>query len=105
MEWVLGQEYVVRPIMVRPQEPKGPSPEHFTPAARHALSLAVEEARRLKCNDIGTTHLLLGLLREDGYAAYVLKGMGVDLEKAQAAVEEALNDTNQGYSPPPKQEA
>ncbi len=45
----------------------------FTPRAKRVLELAVEEARSLGHNYVGTEHLLLGLLREhDGVAAQVL---------------------------------
>ena len=36
----------------------------FTPRAKRVLELALEEARQLGHNYIGTEHLLLGLLRE-----------------------------------------
>ncbi len=46
----------------------------FTPRAKKVLNLALEEARNLGHNYIGTEHLLLGLLREgEGVAARVLK--------------------------------
>jgi len=49
--------------------------ERFTQRARRVLSLASEEAERLKHNYIGTEHLLLGLMREDGgVAGRVLRG-------------------------------
>lgn len=90
LEWVLGQEYITRPIMGRPKE-KGEVPvEHFTQSARHALSMAVEEARRLKHNYVGTEHLLLGLLRGDCIAGHLLKRLGVDLDKARSMAEEVL---------------
>ena len=42
----------------------------FTPRAKRVLELALEEARQLGHNYIGTEHLLLGLLREgEGVAA------------------------------------
>lgn len=58
-----------------------------TPPAVQAVKFAVEEARVLKHDYIGTEHLLLGLLREtDGIAAQVLANLGVKLE----AVRESL---------------
>lgn len=51
-----------------------------TPRTRRVVELAVEEARRLGHNYVGTEHLLLGLLREDeGLAAQVLLNLGVKL--------------------------
>ncbi len=40
--------------------------ERFTQRARRVLSLAHEEAERMHHNYIGTEHLLLGLMREEG---------------------------------------
>lgn len=57
----------------------------LTPRAKRVIELAVDEARRLHHNYIGTEHLLLGLLREgEGIAASALEGLGVTLEKARA---------------------
>src|SRR6266568_5805885 len=61
--------------------------DRFTRQARKVLSLAQEEAQRLRHNYIGTEHLLLGLIREgDGVAAKVLSNLGVDLDKARISV-------------------
>lgn len=57
----------------------------LTPRAKKVIELAVDEARRLNHNYIGTEHLLLGLLREhEGTAAGVLESFGITLEKVQA---------------------
>ena len=94
LEWVLGQEYMTRPLIGRLSSPQERQGEHFTETARHTLSLAAEEARRLKHNFVGTEHLLLGLIRGDGdtIAKDILKRLGVDLDKARATVEEVLKD-------------
>src|SRR3989449_3953345 len=58
-----------------------------TPRAKKVLELALDEARRLGHNYIGTEHLLLGLIREgEGVAARVLEAMGADLERVRAQV-------------------
>src|SRR5262245_44592180 len=45
----------------------------LTPRAKHSIEYAIEEARQLDHNYVGTEHLLLGLLREkEGVAAQVL---------------------------------
>ncbi len=60
---------------------------NLTPRAKRVIELAVEEARRLGHNYIGTEHLLLGLVREgEGIAAGVLESLGVNLEKVRAQV-------------------
>ncbi len=59
----------------------------LVPRAKHALELAVEEARRMRHRYIGTEHLLIGLLLEDeGVAAGILAGLGVDLATAREQV-------------------
>jgi ATP-dependent Clp protease ATP-binding subunit ClpC len=63
----------------------------FTPKAKKVLELAMEEARNLEHNYIGTEHLLLGVLREqDGMAAQVLLNLGVKLEDVRAELMELL---------------
>ncbi|HET6761346.1 MAG TPA: ATP-dependent Clp protease ATP-binding subunit, partial [Gemmatimonadaceae bacterium] len=58
-----------------------------TPRAKRVIELAIDEARRLGHNYIGTEHLLLGLIREgEGVAARVLEAMGADLERVRAQV-------------------
>ncbi|MCK6456307.1 MAG: ATP-dependent Clp protease ATP-binding subunit [Phycisphaerae bacterium] len=60
-----------------------------TPRAKKVIEFAIEEARNLNHNYVGTEHLLLGLLREqDGVAAQVLMNLGVKLEEVR---EEVLN--------------
>jgi len=60
-----------------------------TPRAKKVLEYAVEEARNLNHNYVGTEHLLLGLLREqEGVAAQVLMNLGLRLEDVR---EEVLN--------------
>ncbi|MGQ9651495.1 MAG: ATP-dependent Clp protease ATP-binding subunit [Phycisphaerae bacterium] len=60
-----------------------------TPRAKKVIEYAIEEARNLNHNYVGTEHLLLGLLREhDGVAAQVLMNLGLKLEDVR---EEVLN--------------
>lgn len=47
-----------------------PDSFHQTEHARRVMSLAVEQARKLKHSHIGTEHLLLGLLEEPDGVAY-----------------------------------
>jgi ATP-dependent Clp protease ATP-binding subunit ClpC len=63
----------------------------FNAGAKRALELAIEEAKELGHNYIGTEHLLLGLLREgDGIAAKALMRLGVALERLREATLELL---------------
>lgn len=60
----------------------------FTQRARRVLSLAHEEAEKLQHNYIGTEHLLLGLIREEGgVAGRVLRELGLDPARVKEVVE------------------
>ncbi|MGA2820768.1 MAG: ATP-dependent Clp protease ATP-binding subunit [Anaerolineales bacterium] len=62
--------------------------ERFTQRARRVLSLAHQEAERLRHAKIGTEHLLLGLIREEGgVAGRVLRELGLEPERVQEMVE------------------
>jgi ATP-dependent Clp protease ATP-binding subunit ClpC len=71
--------------------------ERFTQRARRVLSLAHQEAEGMRQNYIGTEHLLLGLIREDGgVAGRVLRELGLESERVQEIVERL---TGTGSSP------
>src|ERR1700691_524388 len=74
-----------------------------TPRAKKVIEYAIEEARTLSHNYVGTEHLLLGLIREhDGVAAQVLRNLGLKLEEVR---EEVLNILGAGVeSDEPQQE-
>lgn len=60
----------------------------FTERAQKVLALSQEEAVRLGHSNIGTEHVLLGLVREgDGIAAKALHSLGLEVEKIQQEVE------------------
>jgi ATP-dependent Clp protease ATP-binding subunit ClpC len=60
----------------------------FTDGSRRALKLAQQEAEKMHHAEIGTEHLLLGLLREEeGIASQVLRGLGVQSGDVQRWVE------------------
>jgi ATP-dependent Clp protease ATP-binding subunit ClpC len=63
----------------------------LTPRAKKVIELAIDEARQLGHNYIGTEHLLLGLLREgEGVASNVLDSFGITLERTRAEVAHIL---------------
>ncbi|KPK76139.1 MAG: NDP-hexose 4-ketoreductase [Phycisphaerae bacterium SM23_30] len=69
-----------------------------TPRAKKVIEYAIEEARSLNHNYVGTEHLLLGLLREqEGVAAQVLMNLGLKLEEVR---EEVLNLLGAGMEAP-----
>ena len=62
--------------------------ERFTQRARRVLSLAHQEAERARKNKIGTEHLLLGLMEEEGgVAGRVLRELGMDSDRMREIVE------------------
>jgi len=77
----------------------------FTERAQKVLALAQEEAVRLGHNNIGTEHILLGLIKEgEGIAAKALTSLGLGLEKIQDEVESLIGrgqeqPTNIAYTP------
>ncbi len=71
-----------------------------TPRAKRAIEYAVEEARALNHNYVGTEHILLGLLREsEGVAAQVLMNLGLQLTDVR---QEVLNLLGAGVEDAPR---
>lgn len=67
-----------------------------TPGAKHVIELAIQEARSLNHNYVGTEHLLLGLLREpEGVAAQVLVNLGLSLEQIRQELVNLLGDARE----------
>ncbi len=58
--------------------------ERFTARARRVLSLAHQEAERAGLDRIGTEHLLVGLIQEDGgVASRVLRDLGLEEDRVK----------------------
>jgi ATP-dependent Clp protease ATP-binding subunit ClpC len=69
--------------------------ERFTQRARRVLSLAQEEAERLQHGLIGTEHLLLGLMREEGgVAGRVLRDLGLESRRVEDLVNRLTDPGN-----------
>src|SRR5512139_394646 len=61
--------------------------ERFTQRARRVLSLAHQEAERSRSNNIGTEHLLLGLMEEEGgVAGRVLRELGMTSDRVREVI-------------------
>ncbi len=61
--------------------------DRLTQRARRVLSLAHQEAEQMRHNYIGTEHLLLGLIREEGgVAGRVLRELGLEVSRVQEIV-------------------
>jgi len=74
----------------------------FTPRAKRVLELALEEARQLGHNYIGTEHLLLGLLREgEGVAARVLENLDADPSKIRSQVIRMVGESQEAVGAAP----
>jgi len=64
----------------------------LTPSAKRVIELAIDEARHLGHNYIGTEHLLLGLLREgEGVAASALDSLSITLDRVRAEIARLLS--------------
>ncbi|NLE77160.1 MAG: NDP-hexose 4-ketoreductase, partial [Chloroflexi bacterium] len=63
----------------------------LTPRTKRVIKYAVDEARLMGHQYIGTEHLLLGLVREgEGVAVDILRGLGMDLEKVRLQTTRAI---------------
>ena len=72
----------------------------FTPKAKKVIELAMDEARHLGHNYIGTEHLLLGLIREsEGAASQVLLNLGLDLARVRNEIMALLGSVTPGQAP------
>ena len=70
----------------------------LTDRARRAVHFAREEALLLRHDQVGTEHLLLGLLYEgEGVAAHVLESLGISPQDVRGQVDEIVGP---GQSPP-----
>jgi excisionase family DNA binding protein len=58
--------------------------------ARRAIELALEHQKRLNHHYMGTEHLLLGLIQDDGRVTRVLEGLGVTVERVSEQVSQKL---------------
>lgn len=65
----------------------------YTPRAKKVIELSMDEARKLGHTYVGTEHILLGLIREEGVAARVLNNLGVSLNKARQQVLQLLGNS------------
>ncbi|MEU2669556.1 Clp protease N-terminal domain-containing protein [Streptomyces sp. NPDC007164] len=72
----------------------------FTPRAKNVVMAAQNEALAAHNNEVGTQHLVLGLLSEpEGLAAAFVKAQGITLEAVREAATEALPPAVTGELP------
>ena len=60
----------------------------FTERAQVVILEAENESEKFKHGYVGTEHVLLGILKEDGYSAKLLKKYGVDSEKIRTMIKD-----------------
>jgi Clp amino terminal domain, pathogenicity island component len=91
-----------RELAAATEPPPGGEPSRLrvAPEARAAVQLAGEEATALGAGQMGSEHLLLGILRaSDGVAAAVLREQGVTLEAARLAAQPTLSGEQDAAEP------
>ncbi|MBD8033582.1 MULTISPECIES: ATP-dependent Clp protease ATP-binding subunit [Solibacillus] len=72
----------------------------FTQRAQKVLQLAQEEAIRLKHKEIGTEHILLGLIREGGgIAAKALEAINISPQMIETGIEELVGKGTEEVGP------
>jgi ATP-dependent Clp protease ATP-binding subunit ClpC len=73
--------------------------ERFTQRARRVLSLAHQEAEQSRNNNIGTEHLLLGLMDEEGgVAGRVLRELGMTSDRVREVIRR-VSTSSVGFDP------
>ncbi len=71
----------------------------FTPRSKRVLDLAMEEARVMGHNYVGTEHIILGLAREgEGVAAQVFENLGIYFEDLRDRVRDMLEGVEDGQA-------
>ena len=84
----------VEKIIGRGDSTTSPSQITLSPRTNMVIEYAIDEARKLGHNGVGTEHLLLGLVREGGHiGAQAIESLGVSLEKVRAGVLAVLGQT------------
>jgi len=88
LEFVIGKG--ARPVLIEPT---------LSPSARQVLDLAEREAQNTQAPEVGTEHLLLGLLAEgEGIAAGVLESFGISAERVRAQLHTFHKSSEQNSS-------
>ena len=74
-------------IIGRGDSTTSPSEITLSPRTKKAIELAIDEAKKLGHSEVGTEHLLLGIVREgEGMASGILESLGVSLERVRHQV-------------------
>src|SRR5919108_4610463 len=77
----------VEHIVGRGDHTFSPSEITLSPRTKKVVEFAIDEARKLGHGNVGTEHLLLGIVREgEGIASGVLESLGLNLERIRLQV-------------------
>jgi hypothetical protein len=103
LRWVpKAQPDVIRAAIAGWTEPRPKIPTNLdmplSLSSKHVLDHAKNEADRLNSRHIGTEHLLLGLMLEEGRTSKLLRDLGADLPKLRKRFEAAPERANQTSS-------
>src|SRR5712691_6826737 len=94
------EEFIKRQRVSTGENAKKEPFKYFTERARYVMTLAVDEARRLEHNYVGTEHMLLGLVSEgEGIAARVLSNFGIELDKTRNEISSMLKQGQEKSNP------
>ncbi len=75
----------------------------FSPSGKKVVEIAIEEAKHLGHNYVGTEHILLGIVSLGGSHAYhILSSLGVDSQRLR---EEIIHLQGRFYSPTPQKKS
>lgn len=99
---VLLQELTIMHGASVSQMPMGDVVIPYSPRAKKVIMNASNDAKRLGATQVGTEHLLLGLIKEEILATVLLKNLGVDLNELRKLIYEMIGinkrPTNQAGS-------
>jgi len=76
--------------------------DRFTQSARTTLTVAYQEAEQMKHAAIGSEHILLALIQDEGgIAGQVLADLGVEIDRAREIVLREMGLGSTGSRQPP----
>jgi ATP-dependent Clp protease ATP-binding subunit ClpA len=67
----------------------------FSPAARRVLAITLREALRLGHNYVGTEHILLALMQDEGPLIEALTSVGVTRERTEELLLQTIEEIKQ----------
>ena len=99
-----GARFTVVEVVTEVVESPGDEELPFTPRAQRALERASRFARRYRDPEVGTEHVLLGVLDVEGLACQVMRGLNVDLVRLRDSVVATEPDVAAAVETQPEQQ-